>query len=88
VLWKDGVVIDSARGAANLDPTETISVNETQRDVELRVSDFTRGDETAGDRPRPEETGMPTSGGGPGFGVGVAFVALVAAALLARRKSQ
>ncbi|WP_049935998.1 DUF7490 domain-containing protein [Haloplanus natans] len=87
VLWKDGVVIDSARGAANLDPTETISVNETRRDVELRVSDFTRGD---GDdeRPRPEATGMPTSGGGPGFGAAVAVVALLAAALLARRTSQ
>jgi PGF-CTERM protein len=88
VLWKDGVVIDSARGAANLDPTETISVNETRRDVELRVSDFTRGDGDAGDRPRPEGTGMPTESGGPGFGVGVAVVALIAAALLARRTSQ
>jgi PGF-CTERM protein len=87
VLWKDGVVIDSARGAANLDPTETISVNETRRDVELRVSDFTRGDGDA-DRPRPEGTGMPTSSGGPGFGVAVAVVALLAAALLARRKSR
>jgi PGF-CTERM protein len=87
VLWKDGVVVDSARGAANLDPTETISVNETERDVELRVSDFTRGDEEA-DRPRPEGTGMPTAGGGPGFGVGAALLALLAAALLARRNSQ
>ena len=88
VLWKDGVVIDSARGAANLDPTETISVNETRRDVELRVSDFTRGD---GDdeRPRPEATEEGAAGGtAPGFGVGVAVVALLAAALLARRKSQ
>jgi PGF-CTERM protein len=89
VLWKDGVVIDSARGAANLDPTETISVNETQRDVELRVSDFTRGDEADGDRPVPEETAAGAAGGSaPGFGVGVALVALVATALLARRKSQ
>jgi len=88
VLWKDGVVVDSARGAANLDPTETISVNETRRDVELRVSDFTRGDE-GGERPRPEATGEPAAGGSaPGFGVGVAVVALLAAALLARRTSQ
>jgi PGF-CTERM protein len=88
VLWKDGVVIDSARGAANLDPTETISVNETRRDVELRVSDFTRGDED-GERPRPEATAEGAAGGAaPGFGVGVAVVALLAAALLARRKSQ
>jgi len=88
VLWKDDVVVDSARGAANLDPTETISVNETRRDVELRVSDFTRGD-GEGERPRPEATGEPAAGGSaPGFGVGVAVVALLAAALLARRTSQ
>jgi len=85
VLWKDGVVIDSARGAANLDPSETISVNETRREVELEVGDFSRGDGQSGDRPRPEATGMPTAGGGPGFGVGVAVVAVVAAALFARR---
>jgi PGF-CTERM protein len=87
VLWRDDVVIDSARGAANLDPTETISVNETRRDVELRVSDFSRGD--GEDRPAPAATGTPAAGGSaPGFGVVVALVAVVAAALLARRKSQ
>jgi PGF-CTERM protein len=88
VLWKDGVVIDSAREAANLDPTETISVNETRRDVELRVSDFSRSDEDAGDRPRPEGTEQAAGGSAPGFGVGAAVAALVAAALLARRKHQ
>jgi PGF-CTERM protein len=88
VLWKDGVVIDSARGAANLDPSETISVNETRREVELEVGDFTRGDGEGGDRPVPEATGQPTASGGPGFGVAVAVVAVVAAALLARRKRQ
>jgi PGF-CTERM protein len=88
VLWKDGVVIDSARGAANLDPSETISVNETRRDVELEVGDFTRGDGDAGDRGRPQATGAPTAGGGPGFGAAVAVVALVVAALFGRRWTQ
>jgi PGF-CTERM protein len=88
VLWRDGVVIDSARGAANLNPSETISVNETRREVELEVGDFTRGDGEGGDRPVPEATGQPTASGGPGFGVAVAVVAVVAAALLARRKRQ
>ncbi|WP_435068458.1 DUF7490 domain-containing protein [Haloplanus sp. C73] len=83
VLWKDGVVIDSARGAANLDPTETIRVNETRRDVELRVSDF---DRDGGDGGAPvRDTEQATAGGGPGFGVGVAVAALLAVALLARR---
>jgi hypothetical protein len=93
VLWKDGVVIDTARGAAKLDPSETISVNETRRDVELRVGDFTRGDGGGGGdggRPVAERTGAPTESAGPGFGVGVgvAAVALLAAALLARRNTQ
>jgi len=88
VLWKDGVIVDSARGAANLDPSETISVNETRREVELEVGDFTRGEDEEGGRPVPEATGQPTAGGGPGFGVGVAVVAMLTAALFARRWTQ
>jgi len=88
VLWKDGVMVDTARSAANLDPSETISVNETRRDVELEVSDFEDG--PGRDRPRP--TGEPQATAGsdtsaPGFGVVVALVALLGAALLARRRS-
>ena len=82
VLWKDGVVVDTARSAANLDPTERISVNETERDVELRVEDFSEDD----GRPTemPEET-VRTSTSAPGFGVGVAVAALLSLALVARR---
>jgi PGF-CTERM protein len=83
VLWKDGVVVDTARSAANLDPTERISVNETRREVELRVEDFSGEDD---DRPRPEATEAPTvSTSAPGFGPAVAVAALVSLALLARR---
>jgi PGF-CTERM protein len=86
VLWKDGVVVDTARSAANLDPTERISVNETEREVELRVEDFSGED---GDRPRPEATEARTvSTSAPGFGVGVAVVALLSLALVARRWSR
>jgi PGF-CTERM protein len=83
VLWKDGVVVDTARSAANLDPTERISVNETEREVELRVEDFSGNEE---DRPTeaPEAT-FETQSSAPGFGVGVAVVALLALALLVRR---
>ena len=86
VLWKDDVMVDTARAAANLDPTETIHVNQTQSDVELQVSDF----ETDGD-------GGGNAGGGratktveqnqPGFGPGVAAAALLVVALVARRWS-
>ncbi|WP_142858339.1 DUF7490 domain-containing protein [Salinigranum halophilum] len=82
VLWKDGVVVDTARSAANLDPTERISVNETEREVELRVEDFSGSDD---ERPRPEATEAATSTSAPGFGVGVAVVALLSLALLTRR---
>ncbi|WP_318568602.1 DUF7490 domain-containing protein [Salinigranum marinum] len=83
VLWKDGVVVDTARSVANLDPTERISVNETEREVELRVEDFSESDD---ERPRPEATEARTvSTSAPGFGVGVAVAALFSIALLARR---
>ncbi|WP_152042692.1 DUF7490 domain-containing protein [Salinigranum salinum] len=83
VLWKDGVVVDTARSAANLDPTERISVNETRREVDLRVEDFS-GDDDRVETAEPEAT-FETSSSAPGFGVGVAVVALLSLALLARR---
>jgi PGF-CTERM protein len=83
VLWKDGVVVDTARSAANLDPTERISVNETRREVELRVEDFSGSDGGVATE-APGET-VTTSTSAPGFGVGVGAVALLAVALLARR---
>ena len=85
VLWRDGVVVGTARAAANLDPTETISVNETRREVGLEVSDFERGDGAGGAPDRtPAET--PTGAGQPGFGVLAALFALLAATTLLRRR--
>ena len=88
VLWKDGTIVASTRAAASLDPEETISVNETRRDIGLQVEDFQRGsggDGTGGDRPEPD--GPETTGAaGPGFGVGAALAALLVGLLaLARR---
>lgn len=85
VLYRDGVVIDTARGAVNLDPSETVSVNETRREVAFEAGDF-EGGEGADDRAR--EPRATASGGQPGFGVGVALVALLGAALAARRWSR
>ncbi|RDI72428.1 DUF7490 domain-containing protein [Halopelagius longus] len=87
VLLKDGVVVDSARTAANLDPTKRISVNETETEVELRVEDFEGGGNGGGERPT-EAGGEPTDASTPGFGPVVAVVALLASALLARRWTQ
>ncbi|GGL30329.1 PGF-CTERM sorting domain-containing protein [Halarchaeum grantii] len=83
ILRKDGVIVDSTTAAANLDPSRTLSVNETTRDVELDVSDF----ETEREGGKPSRTTTETSGGTPGFGVPAALAALAGVALLARRWS-
>jgi PGF-CTERM protein len=86
-LWRDGVVLESTRAVANLDPEETIAANETRREVQFEASDF----ET--DRPASDRTPAPTAApedleGQSGFGVAVAVVALFSGLLAARRWSQ
>lgn len=88
ILLKDGVVIDTALGVANLDPTRTVQVNETRQEVEFDTGDFA-GEET----PRQTEADMggertTASAQGPGFGPLLAVVALLAIALLAARRDQ
>ncbi|MEF8807326.1 DUF7490 domain-containing protein [Natronomonas sp.] len=83
-LWRDGVVLESTRAAANLDPEETISVNETRREIEFEAGDFETGGSGAPDREMETETGVENQ---PGLGVGVALVALVGSLLAARRWS-
>lgn len=90
-LYKDGVLVDSTRSVANLDPTERIEPNVTERDVEFQVSDFesdapqTTTAEASDDTADRENGG--SGGSAPGFGVGtgLAAVALAAAVLYARR---
>jgi PGF-CTERM protein len=85
VLWKDDVMVDTARTAANLDPQRRISVDETTEDVELRVEDF----EDDSGRPQPTDEPQATSEtSSPGLGVAVAVVALLVSALVARRRSR
>ena len=83
-LWADGVIVGTARSAANLDPTETLSVNETRREVELEVSDFEPG---GGRDVARERTPAAATDGQPGFTAVLAVLALLAVALLARRRS-
>ncbi|NEU56067.1 PGF-CTERM sorting domain-containing protein [Halorussus sp. MSC15.2] len=85
VLWKDGVIVGTARSVANLNPTETVRANETVREVGLEVGDFENG--PTGGRGAPETTveEAASAGGVPGFGTSVAALALVGALLLARR---
>lgn len=87
VLWKDGVVVGTYRSAANLNPTETISVEETTQEIGLEVSDFEGSAGNAEDRSREQATSMPESGQ-PGFGVTVAILAFLGATLLYWRRDQ
>jgi PGF-CTERM protein len=87
-VYRDGVLVDTARSVANLDPTETISANETTREVAFEVGDFAGGDETNRDRATEAAARTETSTATPGFGPALAVVALVGAALLARRRTR
>lgn len=84
-LWRDGVVLESTRTVANLDPQETLAVNETRRDVEFQASDF----ETGGGAPQENarRTATERVENQPGFGAGVAVVALLVGLFAARRWS-
>jgi len=93
VLWRDSVHVDSARSVANLDPSERISADETETDVEFEASDFESGSGggmsddgamSSDDGSRGEATSEET----PGFSAVIGLVALLATALLARRRSQ
>ncbi|MFB6130615.1 MAG: PGF-CTERM sorting domain-containing protein, partial [Salinigranum sp.] len=81
ILWRGNVVIDTARTAANLDPKRPISVDQTETDVQLRVGDFER---SGGSGAKPTASTPQTASNAPGFGVGVATVALLAGALVIR----
>jgi len=82
-LWRDGVVLESTRAAANLDPEETLSVDETRREVAFEASDFETGRPAAA----PRATEAASGGDGTGFGAVAAVVALVAGLLAVRRWS-
>lgn len=88
VLWKDGVIVGSARAAADLDPTRTVPENQTREDVDLDSDEFAaETEEPARDRSERTPTRGGTAAGGPGFGVAAAIAALAGAGLLARRWS-
>ncbi|MYL15556.1 PGF-CTERM sorting domain-containing protein [Halorubrum terrestre] len=87
-LFDDDVLVDETQGVANLNPRETITANETVRDVAFSVEDFERDDAggEGGDGSDRAPTDGASDGSTPGFGPLVALVALVVAALTARRR--
>ncbi|MDS0475361.1 PGF-CTERM sorting domain-containing protein [Natrinema sp. 1APR25-10V2] len=88
VLWRDGTIVGTDRAAANLGPGN-LSVDETTAEGGLEVSDFSRtGDSSGGDGSETDGSDTHTddgSSGTPGFGMGIAIVALLATIALARR---
>lgn len=82
-LWRDGVVIDETRAAANLDPQETLDVDEMQQAVEFEAGDF----ETDPQPDRPPETPEPDVEEQPGFGPLVALAGILVGVVASRRWS-
>ena len=92
-LWRDGVLVDTATGAANLDPSRTITPNVTRESVELEVGDFEtdrrRFDESGFRQQRAtNDTAARGGEGQPGFAVLVAVVAILATVALAVRRQR
>ncbi len=83
-LYTDGVLVDTVRSVANLDPSERVDVNTTRRDIEFEVRDFEEGDGSS-DRGTEAPAMTPVETEAPGFTGGIALLAVLTAALLARR---
>lgn len=92
VLWKDGVIVGTARDVANLDPTETLSANTTTRETGFTASDFETETNPRATKDGYEEAGdggrAVNDGGQPGFGIAAALVALCGAFIIRRRQTQ
>lgn len=82
LLWKNGVLVDDAIAAANLDPTREISVNRTREEVGLEVSDFERSPSQGG-APVPTPSDEMDQ---PGFGIGIALAAIVIGGIVSLRR--
>lgn len=85
ILWQDGVIVDSTRGAANLDPGTSLEVNDSEADSGLQVEDFESDDAEGDGDDRNQATPTAEPEESPGFGVVAALAALVAAAVVHRR---
>ncbi len=81
VLWRDGVIVGTARSTANLAPTATLEADERTEEVGIEVGEFTGTDGPAGGPPEATTNG---SDGVPGF-TPLAALAALAAGLFWRR---
>lgn len=89
VLWRDGTIVGTNRAAANLG-SGSLSVDETNSDAGIEVSDFDGGADSGSDGRDDDSAGSDgardaSSDGTPGFGIAGTAVALLATLALARR---
>jgi PGF-CTERM protein len=83
ILERDDVLLGVTSANAELAPTQPMPENVTRREIDISASDFTQGTrDAAGDGPIRETT----AAAGPGFGVTVALVTLLAGTLLYIRR--
>lgn len=80
ILWQDGVIVDSTRGTANLDPGNALDVNRSDEESGLQVEDFERD---RADGANPSDSAE--SEDAPGFGFVAALAALLATGTIIRR---
>ena len=83
-LWREGVILGSARTVANLDPQRTVDVEEETEAVAFEAGEF-ETERTAEPEPSPEADDAESQ---PGFGIPVAVLALLLSVLAARRWSR
>lgn len=86
ILLRDGVIVGTATSGAKLDPTRPVPENQTTEEVDFNAGEF-ETTATPPERPGGGEA-TPTVSSGPGFGIVVALLALVAVAFVAARRNQ
>lgn len=83
VLYRDGVIVDTARAGATLNPTEVVPDNQTEEETDLDVGDFEPDDDERDEDDDAASGGDPgdadgsADDGGPGFGLAGALLAVV-----------
>jgi len=83
ILERDDVLLGVTSANAELAPTQPMPENVTRQEINISASDFTQGNrDTAGGGPVRETT----AAAGPGFGIAVAALALLAGTLLYIRR--
>jgi PGF-CTERM protein len=86
ILQSDGVIVATESAPANLDPQETLELNETRRNVGFQSGDFAEEPERERATEAPEREAT-IGGSGPGFTAVAALAALLAGTIaLARRR--